>query len=192
MDLRTLSGITRVSQYQNQSGFYWSKRQWVVVTSVGPYASLHLTPDKHASTPPLSFFYSLDALPAAQPKASKHRRKTNYICGTWVIMKQQDNKMRQYTQWHQTRQWSHHTTVVDCRCCTRCRETSSASSLDPLSTQTPDNIQHSVTNANIINTIQHVCRSNIFYMLESVAVMYALSWNFISIVTRSFVDSVAR
>jgi len=30
---------------QNQSGFYWSKRQWVEVASAGPYASLHLTPD---------------------------------------------------------------------------------------------------------------------------------------------------
>ena len=29
----------------NQSGFYWSKRQWVAVASAGPYASLHLAPD---------------------------------------------------------------------------------------------------------------------------------------------------
>jgi len=40
----------------NQSGFYWSKRQWVAVVSAGPYASLHLAPDdNHTSTPPLSF-----------------------------------------------------------------------------------------------------------------------------------------
>ena len=55
----SLSGATRVSQYQkgkNQSGFYWSKRQWVAVSSAGPYASLHLAPDRyHTSTPPLSF-----------------------------------------------------------------------------------------------------------------------------------------
>jgi len=38
MALWTLSGITQVSQYQNQSGFYWSKRQWVAVASAG----LHL------------------------------------------------------------------------------------------------------------------------------------------------------
>ena len=40
-----LSGTTQVSRYQkgkNQSGFYWSKRQWVAVVSAGPYASLHL------------------------------------------------------------------------------------------------------------------------------------------------------
>jgi len=30
----------------NQSGFYWSKRQWVAVESAGQYASLHLTPDR--------------------------------------------------------------------------------------------------------------------------------------------------
>ena len=30
----------------NQSGFYWSKRQWVAVASAGPYASLHLVPDR--------------------------------------------------------------------------------------------------------------------------------------------------
>jgi len=41
-----LSEITRVSWYQNQSGFYWSQRQWVVMASVGPYANLHLTPDR--------------------------------------------------------------------------------------------------------------------------------------------------
>ena len=38
----------------NQSGLYWSKRQWVAVASAGPYASLHLQIDNHASTPPLS------------------------------------------------------------------------------------------------------------------------------------------
>ena len=30
----------------NQCGFYWSKRQWVAVASAGPYASLHLAPDR--------------------------------------------------------------------------------------------------------------------------------------------------
>jgi len=45
-----LSGTTRVSRYQkgkNQSGFYWSKRQWVAVASAGPYASLHLALDRY-------------------------------------------------------------------------------------------------------------------------------------------------
>jgi len=31
-----------------------------------------LQTDDHANTSPLSFFYRLDALPAAQPTASKH------------------------------------------------------------------------------------------------------------------------
>jgi len=31
-----------------------------------------LQTDNHASTPPLMFFYRQDALPAAQPTASKH------------------------------------------------------------------------------------------------------------------------
>jgi len=42
-----LSGTTQVSQYQkgkNQSRFHWSKRQWVALA--GPYASLHLAPDR--------------------------------------------------------------------------------------------------------------------------------------------------
>ena len=69
-----LSGTTQVSRYQKGlSGFYWSRRQWVAVASAGPYASLHLAPD---STPPLSFFI-VDALPAAQPTASKHWRQSH-------------------------------------------------------------------------------------------------------------------
>ena len=53
----SFSGTTQVSRYQkgkNQSGFYWSKRQWVAVASAGPCASQHLAPDRqphqHATT----------------------------------------------------------------------------------------------------------------------------------------------
>jgi len=35
-----------VPERWNQSGFYWSKRQWVAVASAGPYASLHLAADR--------------------------------------------------------------------------------------------------------------------------------------------------
>ena len=35
-----------VPERWNQSGFYWSKRQWVVVASARLYASLHLAPDR--------------------------------------------------------------------------------------------------------------------------------------------------
>ena len=39
-----------VPERQNQSGFYWSKRQWVAVASAGPYASLHLS-SRQITTP---------------------------------------------------------------------------------------------------------------------------------------------
>jgi len=56
----------------NQSGFYWSKRQWVAVASAGPMqVCTSLQTGNHASTPPLSF-YRPDALPATQPTASRH------------------------------------------------------------------------------------------------------------------------
>ena len=53
----------------NQSGFYWSKRQWVAVASAGPYASLHLAPNRHhASTTPLSFLQA--GCPSCHPTNS--------------------------------------------------------------------------------------------------------------------------
>jgi len=57
------SGTTRVSRYQKGK---------TNLEFTEACASLHLTPDNHASTPPLSFFYRPDALPATQPTASKH------------------------------------------------------------------------------------------------------------------------
>ena len=60
----------------NQSGFYWSKRQWVAMASAGPYASLHLAPDRQPHQHPTSHFHRPDALPAAQPTASKHWRQS--------------------------------------------------------------------------------------------------------------------
>ena len=35
-----------VPERLNKSGFYWSERQWVAVASAGPYANLHLAPDR--------------------------------------------------------------------------------------------------------------------------------------------------
>ena len=55
------SGIIRVGRYQkgkNQSGFYWSKRQWVAVASAGPYASLHLAPDRQPRQHPTTQFFA--------------------------------------------------------------------------------------------------------------------------------------
>ena len=63
---------------KNQSGFYWSKRQWVAVASAraickpAPRYSQITTPVPHHSV-----FYRLDALPAAQPTASKHSASTS-------------------------------------------------------------------------------------------------------------------
>jgi len=71
-----LSGTTWVSRHQKgktnldftevrDSEWQWNPlRHMQVCTS--------LQTDNHASTPPLSFFYKLDALPADQPTASKH------------------------------------------------------------------------------------------------------------------------
>ena len=51
------SGTTQVSQYRKgRTNLDFSEaRQWVAVASAGPYTSLQLAPDNHASTPPLSF-----------------------------------------------------------------------------------------------------------------------------------------
>ena len=38
--------VELVPDRKNQSVFYWNKRQWVAVASAGPYASLHLAPDR--------------------------------------------------------------------------------------------------------------------------------------------------
>ena len=69
-----------VRERLNQSGFYWNKRLWVALASAGPYASLHLAPGRqpcqHLST---QFFYRPDALPAAQPTASKHWRLNSAV-----------------------------------------------------------------------------------------------------------------
>ena len=47
------------------------------MASAGPYASLHLAPDKITMPAPLhSVFYRPDALPVAQPTSSKHWRHT--------------------------------------------------------------------------------------------------------------------
>jgi len=80
-----VSGTTRVSQYQKGKNIwiYWSKKQWVAVVSAGPYANLHVTPDR--ITMPASHhsvFYRPDALPAAQPKYWRQipPKKTKEIC----------------------------------------------------------------------------------------------------------------
>jgi len=71
------SGTTRVSRYQKVktnldfTGAKDSEWQWHQLGHMQVCTSLQT--DNHASTPPLSF-YRPDALPAAQPTASKHWR----------------------------------------------------------------------------------------------------------------------
>jgi len=70
-----LTGTTRVSQYQKGKTTLEfteardSERQWHQIGHTQVCTLLQT--DNHASTPPLSF-YRPDALPAAQPTASKH------------------------------------------------------------------------------------------------------------------------
>ena len=49
---------------------YWSKRQWVVVTSAGPYASLHLAPDRCQHPTTLFFTGRMPFLPLNQQHQS--------------------------------------------------------------------------------------------------------------------------
>jgi len=71
-----LSGTTRLSRYQkgDTSLDFTEARnsewQWHQLGHMQVCTSLQT--DNHASTPPLKFFYRLDALLAAQPTASKH------------------------------------------------------------------------------------------------------------------------
>jgi len=70
-----LSGTTQVSQYQKgKTNLDFTKArigecQWHQLGHVQVCTSFQT--DNHASTPPLTF-YMQDALPAAQPTASKH------------------------------------------------------------------------------------------------------------------------
>ena len=58
-----------VPERYNQSGFYWSKRQWVAVASAGHMqACTLLQTDNHASTPPLSFLQA--GCPSCHPTNS--------------------------------------------------------------------------------------------------------------------------
>jgi len=55
----------------NQSGFYWSKRQWVAVASARPYASLHIALDRTTPAPHHSVFTDrMPLLPPNQPRQS--------------------------------------------------------------------------------------------------------------------------
>ena len=62
-----------------QSGFYWSKRQWVAVASAGPYASLHLAPERQPHQHPTTQFFTGRMpclLPNQQCQSTEGRHKT--------------------------------------------------------------------------------------------------------------------
>jgi len=77
-----LSGTTRVSRYKKgKTNLDFTKArdsewQWHQLGHMQVCISLQT--DKHASTTPLSF-YRPDALPVAQPTASKHSRQSSEI-----------------------------------------------------------------------------------------------------------------
>ena len=115
------SGTTHVSRYQkgkNQSGFYWSKRQWVAVASAGPYASLHLAPDRQPHQHPITLFLqagcpscrptnSIKALKASKPYwyATNHWGELNLAISQWIgaMYEQQQVQTQQFTsKWPRT------------------------------------------------------------------------------------------
>ena len=55
-----------------------SKRQWVAVESAGPYASLHLAPDNHASTPPAWEVFLQTRCPSCRPTNSAKALKVHH------------------------------------------------------------------------------------------------------------------
>ena len=91
------SGTTRVSQYQkgktNLDFTEARDREWQWHQLGHIQVCISLQTDNHASTPPVKFFYSPDALPAAQPTVSKHWRqfyshchhdKNQQFCHVWL------------------------------------------------------------------------------------------------------------
>jgi len=64
-----LSRWAGTRKVKNQSGFYWSKRQWVVVASAGPYASLHLVSDRWPCQHPTTQFLQAGC-PSCRPTNS--------------------------------------------------------------------------------------------------------------------------
>jgi len=103
----TFSGTTQVSRYQKGktnldfTGARDNEWQWHQLGCVQVCTSFQT--DNHTSTPPLSFFYRPDALPAPQPTASKHCRNNQSTEGTKVFQISQigmklENVPQQFTK----------------------------------------------------------------------------------------------
>ena len=103
------SGTTRVSRYQKgktNPDFTEprdSEWQWHQLGHMQVCTSLQT--DNHASTPPLKFFYRPDALPGAQPTASKHWRHWASFITLW------ENE-----QWSMPAGWSRRWLELSCVC----------------------------------------------------------------------------
>jgi len=72
----------------NQSGFYWSKRQWVAVASAEPYASLHLAPDRWPRQHPTNQIFTgrMPVLPPNQQRQSTEGKPLfQYSLGKLVL-----------------------------------------------------------------------------------------------------------
>jgi len=86
------SGTTQVSRYQKgKTNLDFTEArdtewQWHQLGHIQVCTALQT--DNHASTPPLPFFYRPDALPAAQPTASKHWRQKHkpYYWHVYVVV----------------------------------------------------------------------------------------------------------
>ena len=63
----------------NQSGFYWSKRQWVAVASAGLYASLHLASDKQPHQHPTTLMFFTGRMPFLPPN-QQHQSTEGTLC----------------------------------------------------------------------------------------------------------------
>jgi len=73
-------GTTRVSWYQKGKPIWILLKQETVSGSGINWAICKSVPrSRQITTPPVSFFYRPDALPAAQPTASKHWRQTSEL-----------------------------------------------------------------------------------------------------------------
>jgi len=68
--------MSRYQKGKNQSGFYWSKRQWVAVASAGPYACLHLAPEWQPHKHPSTLFLQAGCLSCRQTNSVKALKAT--------------------------------------------------------------------------------------------------------------------
>ena len=83
------------------------------MASAGPYASLHLATDRQPHQHPTTlFFYRPDALPAAQPTASKHWRQLQTHRNTYRDRHRNRKTDRQQQTYEYSREFSHPQSLI--------------------------------------------------------------------------------